>query len=95
MTEDQWEEALKYASDSNNLAHSFGKNTVKHKFVQLLAKMNGDEIAIVQAVLAGCIGKVPIEGLFKDIPVEVEEYIVHVHGVVIDGVIKIGTMFIK
>jgi hypothetical protein len=95
MTAEQWKKTLQYCTDPNNLNHWFGKNTIKHNFGQLLAKMNNNEIAVVEAILAQCIGKLPQDGFFEDIPIDVEGFIVTVAGVVMEGVIKFGTIFIK
>jgi hypothetical protein len=40
-------------------------------------------------------GKLPISGIFKDIPVNVAGVTVLIRGNVIDGVPRLGTMFIK
>ncbi|MBD2676054.1 hypothetical protein H6G47_19810, partial [Aphanizomenon flos-aquae FACHB-1416] len=60
----------------------------------LVSKLGGKEKTI-RAVLNAANGKLPISGIFKDIPVNVAGVTVLIRGNVIDGVPRLGTMFIK
>lgn len=48
----------------------------------------------VRAVLNSANGKLPANGLFKDVPVIVSGQTVYLRGNVVNGVPRLGTMFI-
>jgi len=77
--------------DGNKLIHLFPS---KHNLKPLVSKLGGKEKTI-RAVLNAANGKLPISGIFKDIPVNVAGVTVLIRGNVIDGVPRLGTMFIK
>jgi len=56
-------------------------------------KLGGEENT-VRAVLNAANGKLPSSGVFKDVVVKVAGQNVFVRGNVIDGIPRIGTMFI-
>ncbi len=85
------EEALNRI-DVNKIRHIFNKS--EHNLAPLVKKLGGNE-NVIKEVLLALEGKIPQSGLFKEIPVSVGGYIVHVRGMVIDGIPRIGTLFIK
>jgi len=76
--------------DARKLEHLF---PAKHNLGPLVNKLGGQENT-VRAVLNAAKGKLPASGLFKDIPVNVSGSTVFIRGNVINGVPRIGTMFI-
>ena len=85
------DEAIEYAFINNKFTHCFEE---KHKFFKLVEEL-GNKNKVLEAVLKACVGKIPAVGVFMDVPVEVSNVTVYVRGHVIDGVPKLGTMFIK
>jgi hypothetical protein len=81
-----------FFNTENKRKHVFDKP--RHNLDRLVESL-GSERNTVRAVLDSANGAIPASGLFEDIPVVVGGYIVYIRGVVIDGVPKIGTMFIK
>ena len=77
--------------DKNKLAHLFPS---KHKLDGLVESLGGYENT-VRAVMKAANGKLPSNGLFKDIPVVVNGSTVYLRGNVINGIPRLGTMFIK
>ena len=86
------DKAVSYAMTSEKIRHIFGKSA--HNLDALVLKMGGEENTI-RAVLNAASGKLPASGVFKDVQVEVSGYTVYIRGVVMDGIPKLGTMFIK
>jgi hypothetical protein len=78
--------------DENKVGHVF-KNA-QHNFDPLVESLGGRK-NVVKAVFEAANGKLPSNGLFSDIPVIVGDKTVYVRGRVMDGVLRIGTMFIK
>jgi hypothetical protein len=72
--------------------HVFKK--VEHNLNPLVESLGGER-NVVRAVLDGANGRLPASGLFKDLPVTIGDTTVYVRGVIVDGVPKIGTMFVK
>ncbi len=91
LSDEAFKEAMRYAKIDNNFKHYFEK---KHKFMKLIIELGGEDEVLI-AVLKACVGKIPAVGVFDEIPVNVSEFTVHISGRVIDGVPKLGTMFIK
>ena len=85
------DDALAYAMN-NKVQHIFGK--AAHNLQPLVSKLGGHENTF-RAVLNAANGKLPSSGIFKDIIVNVGGYDVYLRGSVINGVPKLGTMFIK
>ena len=85
------DEAIRYAKIDNNFDHYFKE---KHKFMGMIEEL-GSKDEVLEAVLNACVGKIPATGVFYEIPIIVLGFTVHVSGRVIDGVPKLGTMFIK
>jgi RHS repeat-associated protein len=78
-------------SDPNKVHHLFQD---KHKFTNLVANLGGDR-ATVKAVLEGANGKLPASGIFDNVAVDIHGVTVYVSGNVINGMPRIGTMYIK
>jgi hypothetical protein len=79
-------------NDPNSLHHIFAK--LKHKLNPLVEKL-GNQENVVRFVVKELSGKVPFNGIFKDVKVNVGGYDVYVRGRVMDGIPKIGTFFIE
>jgi len=77
--------------DPNKIGHLF---PAKHNLGPLVTKLGGQENT-VRAVLNAANGKLPASGIFRDIPVIVGGKTVLIRGNVINGVPRLGTMFIK
>ncbi|SEW57471.1 hypothetical protein SAMN04488122_6800 [Chitinophaga arvensicola] len=75
----------------NKVNHIFDK--AAHNLDLLLTKFGGPKNTF-RAVLNKLNGKLPVNGLFKDISIDLEGYNVEVSGMVVGGITKIGTMFI-
>jgi hypothetical protein len=84
------DEGVAYAM-KNKVTHIFGK--AEHNLNPLVTKLGGQENTF-RAVLNGLNGKLPASGVFNNISVNVAGYNVMVRGSVVNGVPKIGTMFI-
>jgi hypothetical protein len=84
------DDAVAYAM-KNKVTHVFGK--AAHNLDPLVTKLGGQENTF-RAVLSGLNGKLPSSGVFNNISVNVGGYNVMVRGSVVNGVPKIGTMFI-
>ena len=91
FTEEAIEEAVKHGMGERKIHHIFKKGI--HNLDQFVQKMGSQEGAM-RAVITSLSGKIG-EGIFEDVPVEVEGFWVFVRGRVIEGVVKIGTFFIK
>ncbi|AWG24402.1 hypothetical protein FK004_03720 [Flavobacterium kingsejongi] len=76
--------------DQNKLEHLF---PAKHNLGSLVNQLGGQENT-VRAVLNSANGKLPANGLFKDVPVIVSGQTVYLRGNVVNGVPRLGTMFI-
>jgi len=83
-------DAVVYAME-NKVTHVFGKAT--HNLSPLVNKLGGQENTF-RAVLNAANGKLPASGIFMNVPVNVGSYDVIIRGNVVNGVPKIGTMFI-
>lgn len=75
----------------NKVTHVFGK--AAHNLDPLVTKLGGQENT-VRAVLNAANGKLPSSGVFNNIPVNVGGSTVFIRGNVINGVPRLGTMFI-
>ena len=84
------DDAVAYAMN-NKVTHVFGK--AAHNLDPLVTKLGGQENTF-RAVLNGLNGKLPSSGVFNNIPVNIGGYNVLVRGSVVNGIPKIGTMFI-
>ncbi len=91
ITDKAIEEGVQWASKNNKLIHIF--RNPGHNFGPLVEKLGSQE-SVVRSALNGVKDKLPAVGEFEEIAT-VGEHAVHVRGVVIDGVPKLGTMFIK
>jgi hypothetical protein len=96
---EKFKKSVDNGTTKNNLNHFFEKP--EHCFKELLTKTNAIDNPEVQKQIVEQIikklfasGMLPSSGVFKDIPISLEGFIIHVRGFVDDGVIKIGTMFI-
>jgi hypothetical protein len=76
--------------DPNKLLHLFPN---KHNLGSLVNQLGGQENTI-REVLKAANGQLPVNGIFKDIVVNVGGQAVYIRGSVINGIIRIGTMFI-
>ena len=86
------EEGVKYATSPTKIRHIF--QNFGHNLNQLVEQLGGRE-STVRAILNEASGKLPASGLFEDVVVKVGGYDVYIRGVVIDGVPKLGTFYIK
>lgn len=77
--------------DPNKIGHLFAS---KHKLGTLVNQLGGQK-STVRAVLNALNGKLPVNGVFSNISVNVLGQSINVSGNVINGGIRIGTMFIK
>jgi hypothetical protein len=84
------DDAVSYAM-KNKVTHVFGK--AAHNLDPLVTKLGGQENTF-RAVLNAANGKLPSSGVFNNISVNVGGYNVMIRGSVVNGVPKIGTMFI-
>ncbi len=84
------DDAVAYAM-KNKVTHVFGKEA--HNLDPLVTKLGGYENTF-RAVLNAANGKLPSSGVFNNISVNVGGYNVMIRGSVVNGVPKIGTMFI-
>lgn len=91
---DAIEKSIQYATSKIKLEHFFNKEI--HGFQSLLEKMENNKEKIVCEVIKALVSsnKLPAAGKFDDIPVNIAGYTIYVRGIVHDGIIKIGTMFI-
>ena len=85
------DDAVGYAM-KNKVTHVFGK--AAHNLDPLVTQLGGHENTF-RAVLNAANGRLPSSGMFKDVMVNVLGHDVYLRGSVINGVPKIGTMFIK
>ena len=76
--------------DPNKVAHLF---PAKHNLGSLVTKLGGQENT-VRSVLNAANGKLPSSGMFNNIPVNVGGSTVFIRGNVVNGVPRLGTMFI-
>lgn len=76
--------------DPRKIEHIFA---AKHKLGPLVQQLGGQEKAI-RAVLNAANGKLPASGLFENIPVIVGGQTILIRGSVVNGIPRIGTMFI-
>jgi RHS repeat-associated protein len=76
--------------NSNDVKHIFA---AKHNLGPLVNKLGGQENTI-RSVLNAANGKLPASGVFNNIPVNVGGQTIFLRGNVINGVPRIGTMFI-
>ena len=86
------EEGVRWAMDENKLEHIFNKS--EHHLNQLIDKL-GTQENVVREILYGLSGKVNSDGIFKNVIVSISGFNVHTRGRVMNGIPKIGTMFIK
>jgi RHS repeat-associated protein len=77
--------------DPNKVDHLFA---AKHNLQPLVNQLGGEENT-VRSVLNAANGSLPSSGLFKDIPVAVGGQTILIRGNVIDGVPRLGTMFLR
>ncbi len=77
--------------DPNKISHLFAS---KHNLGPLVSKFGGQQNT-VRAVLNAANGRLPASGVFNNIPVNVGGQTVFIRGNVINGVPRLGTMFIK
>ena len=84
------DDAVTYAMN-NKVTHVFGK--AAHNLDPLVEKLGGQENTF-RAVLNAANGKLPSSGIFSNISLNVGGYNVMIRGSVVNGVPKIGTMFI-
>jgi len=91
LTESEIHQALQ-AVESNKLNHIF--DNPGHNLAPLVTRL-GSQNAVVEAVLRG-IDKtqIPVNGIFKDLKVNVDGSTVLVRGRLVNGVFRIGTFFI-
>ena len=91
FTKSTIDDAFRYASTPRKLEHLFA---AKHKLGPLVKELGGRQNTL-RAILNSANGKFPASGVFRDLPVNVNGYIIYLRGSVHQGIPKIGTMFIK
>jgi hypothetical protein len=97
LSEEALEKAVRYATTDTKLIHFFGDPKdifIKHNFANLLNEVR-DRKKVVEKTIVACIGKIPKDGAFENILVNVSGYEVYVRGTVINGIPDLGTIFIK
>lgn len=77
--------------DPNKINHLFAS---KHNLSGLIKKFGGKENTL-RNILEAANGKLPANGIFNDIPINIGGKTVFLRGNVINGVPRIGTMYIK
>ena len=91
FTQDRLNEAVNLIMrDENKLNHIFAS---KHKLQQLVSQLGGEE-NVIRAVFNASNGKLPASGLINNVPVVVNNQTVILRGNVVNGVPRIGTMFV-
>lgn len=85
----------RYATSPNNLNHYFHGNLHNHNFGDLLQTFGGNERELVRTAIQGANGaySVSTEGLFSA-NVNIYNQTVTITGRVVNGVPKVGTMYI-
>ena len=78
-------------NDPNKISHLFYH---KHNLGDLVSKLGGQQKTVL-AVLNAANGRLPAKGVFNNIPVSVGGQTILLRGSVIDGVPRLGTMFIR
>lgn len=91
FTKEAIEEGVEYVM-KNKRIHIFKKDM--HNLAQLIQHYGSEEEA-VRAILKELSGKLHFNESFEDVPLNIAELVVYVRGVVMDGIPKIGTLFIK
>ena len=88
-------DAVRYATSPNNLNHYFHGNLHNHNFGDLLQTFGGNERELVRTAIQGANGaySVSTEGLFSA-NVNIYNQTVTITGRVVNGVPKVGTMYI-
>lgn len=86
------DDAVKFGLKKSKVEHTFGQ--AKHNLEPLVKQCGGYEETL-RGIFEGLSGKVEINGIFEEVPVIVGKYTVHISGCVIDGVVRVGTFFIK
>lgn len=89
FSEDAMEKAVQYAFLENNMSHYFKP---KHNFAELVNLM-GSEEAVVRAALTAANGHFPESGKFV-VQISLYTYDVCLRGSIVNGVPKLGTMFV-
>jgi hypothetical protein len=84
------DDAVVYAMGPNKAIHLFAP---KHNLGNLVASLGGQR-NLVRAVLNAANGKLPSNGVFNNIPVSVGGQTVFIRGSVVNGIPKLGTMFV-
>lgn len=92
FTRDAIEEGVKYAMTDAKRAHIF--ENPEHKLDPLVIKLGGQE-NVIRAVINALNNEALVEGVFKDLKIEVAGHCLYVRGRIMNGVPKIGTLFIK
>lgn len=82
--------AVDYAM-KNKVTHVFGKT--EHNLDPLVKELGGQEETF-RAVLNAANGRLPANGVFNNTSVNINGYDVIIRGSVVNGIPKIGTMFI-
>lgn len=77
--------------NSNKMHHIFGK---KVHNLDLLVQKLGNEKEVIKAIINELNGNISYNCVLNDTIVTIDRYNIHVRGKVIDGVLKIGTIFI-
>jgi len=88
-------DAVRYATSPNNLNHYFHGNLHNHNFGDLLQAFGGSERELVRTAIQGANGaySVSTEGLFSA-NVNIYNQTVTITGRVVNGIPKVGTMYI-
>ena len=96
------QKAIEYATTKNSLKHFFENNRHDHGFNPILDKMGGREKEHVRKMFAEAVvrklfqsNKLPECGKFEKLTVEVAGQLVECKGFVHEGILKMGTMFIR
>ncbi len=95
FSQDALNKAVNYVTkDPTKMIHIFGNPS--HK-LDLLVKELGSKENVIQAVIKGLnsiTSKIP-ESIVSDVPIKIGNYIVTARVIIIDGIPRLSTMFIK
>lgn len=92
FTYDAIEEGVKYAMTDSKRKHIF--ENPEHKLDTLVTKLGGQENTI-RAVIHALNNEILFDGIHKDLQINVAGYALYVRLRIMDGIPKIGTLFIK
>lgn len=91
FTPETFAKSVEDALNPNNLRHTIAE--AKHGLKDVTSLYNTEK-EFVEALLKKCENVLPADGLFKNIPINLNGYEIYTRGRVIEGKVKLGTYFI-